>query len=278
MSWFLLLIAGSLLLAAGSAAGKEQEAGVLGDAAAFAAAVVVVAYFEIGRKLRTYQPIFVYAAQITGLAALLLTLAGLAFEQGTWVGQDRHGVFGWVASRRYGPLIVYLGIVGGLIGHTGFNTVLKYITPLTVSLAGQMEPILAPLIGWWLNVMQPPGLLTYIGGAVVLVATIIVIIATARRQAAEQAQQQQQQRCAGDDQEAAGLLAVERAVALSPASSGKLWPWGSGGRGSEQGLQLPQQLRPPAAGRYQLLGQGQQQAGEQDTTASGIGSSDQQLR
>jgi drug/metabolite transporter (DMT)-like permease len=252
----MLLPAGSLLLAAGSAAGKEQEAGVLGDAAAFAAAVVVVAYFEIGRKLRAYQPIFVYAAQITGLAALLLTLAGLAFEQGTWIGQDRHGVFGWLASRRYGPLIVYLGIVGGLIGHTGFNTVLKYITPLTVSLAGQMEPILAPLIGWWLNVMQPPGLLTYIGGAVVLVATIIVIIATARRQAADQAQQQQ--RCAGDDQEAAGLLAVERAVALSPAGSGKLWPWGSGpGRGSEQaGVQLPQQSRPPPGWVLPAVGPG----------------------
>lgn len=41
-----------------------------------------------------------------------------------------HGVFGWVASSAYAPWVVYLALGPGLVGHTGFNALLKYLTPL----------------------------------------------------------------------------------------------------------------------------------------------------
>jgi hypothetical protein len=54
---------------------------------------------------------------VTGLAALLLTLAALATEaKGQLIGADRHGVVGWVASKAYAPYIIWLGTVSGIVG------------------------------------------------------------------------------------------------------------------------------------------------------------------
>jgi hypothetical protein len=80
---------------------------------------------EAGKRLRAYQPVFVYAMPVTAIGATLLTLCGLAFEAHTFFGADRHGVFGWLASAHYAPFVIYLGAMGGIVGHTGLNTLLK---------------------------------------------------------------------------------------------------------------------------------------------------------
>ncbi|GBF99716.1 drug Metabolite transporter superfamily [Raphidocelis subcapitata] len=185
----LLALAGAVVLAAGAATGREgAEVTLRGDALAFAAAVAVVGYLQVGSRLRQYQPAFVYAAPVTGLAAAALTLTALVAEaRGSLVGGDRHGVFGWVASRAYAPFVIWLGTVSGIVGHTGFNTLLKYLSSLTISLAIQLEPLFGPVIGWAIGVASAPSPATWAGGAAVLAATCVVLASAARRQAAEAA-------------------------------------------------------------------------------------------
>lgn len=74
---------------------------------------------QVGRHLRTWMPIFVYACPVTALAAALLTVGGLVVDSGGLVGADRHGVLGWLASASYAPWVVYLAVGPGLVGHTG---------------------------------------------------------------------------------------------------------------------------------------------------------------
>ena len=41
----------------------------------------------------------------------------------------------------------YLAIGPGIVGHTGLNTVLKYLAPLVISLSTVTEPLIGSLIG-----------------------------------------------------------------------------------------------------------------------------------
>jgi hypothetical protein len=61
------------------------------------------------------------------MAATLLTVTGLLAESRSLFGApgQRHGAFGWLLSRHYAPFVVYLSTVPGIVGHQGFNTVLK---------------------------------------------------------------------------------------------------------------------------------------------------------
>lgn len=61
------------------------------------------------------------------------------------------------------------------------------MTPLLVSLAVQLEPLLGPALGWALGVAAAPGLFTWIGGSIVLLATLGATLATGRRQQQEEA-------------------------------------------------------------------------------------------
>eukprot|EP00882_Tetradesmus_deserticola_P022745 GHRQ01024691.1.p1 GENE.GHRQ01024691.1~~GHRQ01024691.1.p1 ORF type:complete len:425 (+),score=136.30 GHRQ01024691.1:465-1739(+) len=182
----LLAVAGCAVLASGAVSATETEATLLGDLAAFAAAVAVVAHWQAGKHLRTYQPVFVYSAPVTAFAAASLTVAGLAAEDRSIIGPNRHGIFGWVTSAHYAPVVVYLGAVPGVVGHQGFNTVLRYVSPLAVSLAVQFEPVVGPFLGWATGVSPAPGLYTYIGGSIMMVATIGATVASALRQQQEE--------------------------------------------------------------------------------------------
>jgi hypothetical protein len=61
------------------------------------------------------------------------------------------------------------------------------MTPLLVSLAVQLEPVLGPALGWACGVAAAPGLFTWIGGSIVLLATLGATLATAKRQQQEEA-------------------------------------------------------------------------------------------
>lgn len=56
---------------------------------------------------------------VTGLAALLLTLGAFLFEDASLVAAGRRGLMGWTADLHYLPYVAYLGIVPGIVGHTG---------------------------------------------------------------------------------------------------------------------------------------------------------------
>jgi drug/metabolite transporter (DMT)-like permease len=178
-----------VLLAWGSASGSAKAAGIWGDLASFLAAVAFCGYITVGRDLRSWMPIFVYTFPVTFTAALLLSLAGLAIDRHEFIGASHQGILGWTTSAHYAPYVVYLALGPGLVGHTGFNTLLRYMTTLTISLACQLETVMAPLIGWLLSVSAMPESVTYIGGAIVLAATMIVTVASNRRQQQEEARQ-----------------------------------------------------------------------------------------
>lgn len=87
-------------------------------------------------------------------------------------------------DKSYLPKIVYLAVVPGIVGHTGFNAVLKWMPALLVTLALTAEPLIGTVMGWAVHLAQVPGVWTYSGGAVLLSSTAIVVVAGDRRQQA----------------------------------------------------------------------------------------------
>lgn len=177
----------------------DLQVTLAGDFAGFLTAVFFCGYIVIGAHLRRWLPIFLYATPVTGFAALLLSIAAFSFEQGQWFGsggeaaQRRHqGVFGWLMDKSYLPKILYLAAVPGIIGHTGFNAVLKWMPPLLVTLALTAEPVIGTFMGWAVHLVHVPGVWTYSGGAVLLLSTAIVVIAGDRREQAAAAAHVQQ--------------------------------------------------------------------------------------
>ncbi len=70
--------AGAVVLSVGATGGREAEAGLAGDLSSLLASAVMVGYLSVGRRLRQWMPIFIYAFPVTGSAALALTLGAVA--------------------------------------------------------------------------------------------------------------------------------------------------------------------------------------------------------
>ena len=64
----------------------------------------------------------------------------------------------------------------------GFNTLLRYLDPLIISLACNMEPLIGSLLGWGAGVVSAPGAWTYVGGGLVMASTLVVSLASHRRE------------------------------------------------------------------------------------------------
>lgn len=155
-----------------------------GDFFGFLTAVFFCGYIIIGAHLRRWLPIFLYATPVTGFAALLLSIAALSTGQAQFLGIGSSGLFGWLMDKSYLPKILYLAVVPGIVGHTGFNAVLKWMPALLVTLALTAEPLIGTFMGWAVHLAQVPGVWTYSGGAVLLSSTVIVVIAGDWRQQA----------------------------------------------------------------------------------------------
>ena len=67
----------------------------------------------------------------------------MAFDGASVMAAGNGGVAGWLGSP-YWPVVVYLAFGPGIIGHTSFNLLLKYLHPLAISLPLVMEPVKAP--------------------------------------------------------------------------------------------------------------------------------------
>lgn len=52
------------------------------------------------------------------------------------------------AALCYAEVVAYLALGPGLVGHTGYNGVLRYVSPLVVSISLTMEPLFGSLLGW----------------------------------------------------------------------------------------------------------------------------------
>ena len=154
--------------------GEEQGDHVVtlyGDLLAFAGGVFVVGYIVCGRLLRTWMPIFLYAFPVTLIGGVLLIPASYILESDF----AEFGTFGWLAME-YLPWFLLLAAIAGFLGHTGLNTCLRYVSPLVVSVAVTLEPVIGTLIGWAFFDSGTPDFRTVVGGIILLVGLLMVVI------------------------------------------------------------------------------------------------------
>jgi hypothetical protein len=223
------------------------------------------------------------ALQVNGTAAAVLTAVGVLFEGARPWGGGARGVFGFVnkgrcvtpltwhhtalraharkthaltrawrcmyAVLRYAATTMYLSLVPGIVGHTSFNAVLKYISPMVVTLGARTrasaappcvrlrgrsadaipralaalraactaEPLIGSVIGWLAGVSRPPGARTYVGGFVLIAATMAVVRAEELRKAAAPPVAAAPAPAEGSDAAAcADAAAAARALELQP--------------------------------------------------------------
>ena len=164
------------------------EVTLIGNLFAFIGAVTVVGYLFSGRYLRSERnmPLFIYAFPVTFLSAIWLTPTSILLE-GTTFSQTipEIGVFGWL-DISWIFWVGYLSLGPGLMGHTGINAVLRWFSPLIISIALLFEPVIGGVIGWLLMGEISLGIWTIIGGCLMLLGAIIVKIEEANEQIIEE--------------------------------------------------------------------------------------------
>ncbi len=154
------------------------EVTIAGDAAAFLGAATVVGYLLAGRHLRSQRqiPIFVYAFPVTLGAGIWLAMAAITQEGASLTDTvPELSLFGW-SDAVWLSWIAYLSIGPGLMGHTGINTVLRWIAPITVSITLLFEPVVGGIIGWLWKGEITLGMWTLLGGPMMVAGAIMVTL------------------------------------------------------------------------------------------------------
>ena len=157
------------MLDAGDVQG-DRSVTVFGDQLAFFGAVFVVGYIVCGRILREWMPLFVYAFPVTLIGGLLLLPASWLLESNF----SDFGAFGYFTHQTLWWFIL-LAFIAGILGHTGLNYCLKYVSPLLISISVTLEPLLGSLIGWMFFSTGVPGLWTWIGGPILMLGIISIV-------------------------------------------------------------------------------------------------------
>ena len=157
------------MLDAGDVQG-DRSVTFFGDQLAFFGAVFVVGYIVCGRILREWMPLFVYAFPVTLIGGLLLLPA-------SWILESNFSDFGAFGYFTHQTLwwFVLLAFIAGILGHTGLNYCLKYVSPLLISISVTLEPLLGSLIGWMFFSTGVPGLWTWIGGPILMLGIISIV-------------------------------------------------------------------------------------------------------
>ena len=158
--------------------GDGGEVTLMGDFAAFLGAVTIVGYILVGRELRSNRdmPIFVYAFPVTMGAGIWLSIGTLLFEGSTTTTlQPESSILGWT-DPIWIVWVGYLSIGPGLCGHTGFNTVLRWIPPIIVSISMLLEPVIGALIGYMWTGDALIGLPTVVGGLMMMAGAMHVTL------------------------------------------------------------------------------------------------------
>jgi len=164
-----------------SAATVGPDPSLAGDSAAFLGAVAMAAYLWVGASLRRWTPLWLYAFPVTVTAAMTASLASLVIEGGVNPGGvGANGWFGWVHDSEFALLAFLSGFISGILGHSLAILSLKYVSPLVVSVALLLEPMLGSVIGWAAGQQGVPTLWTGVGGVVLLAGIVLVTLAQNR--------------------------------------------------------------------------------------------------
>ena len=157
------------MLDAGDVQG-DRSVTLFGDQLAFFGAVFVVGYIVCGRVLREWMPLFLYAFPVTLIGGLLLIPASWLLES----DYSDYGAFGYFGHETL-VWFVLLALIAGILGHTGLNYCLKYVSPLLISISVTLEPVLGSLIGWMFFSTGIPGFWTWIGGPILMLGILSII-------------------------------------------------------------------------------------------------------
>ena len=158
--------------------GDGGEVTLMGDLAAFLGALTIVGYILVGRELRSNRemPIFVYAFPVTLGAGIWLSLGTVLFEGSAVTSlHSESSILGWT-DPFWIVWVGYLSLGPGLCGHTGFNTVLRWMPPIIVSIAMLLEPVIGAIIGYVWTRDTLIGLPTVIGGLMMMAGAMHVTL------------------------------------------------------------------------------------------------------
>lgn len=146
---------------------EVSERALAGDLLALAGAAAAALYLLFGRRLRAHVSLGTHVLCCYGAAAAFLGLFAL-------VAGER--LFG-LSAEAYGWFLA-LALVPQLIGHSGYNWALRWVSTSLIAVVELGEPVLASLLAWWL-LAEVPGAKTVWGA--LLVFTGFVIAARAER-------------------------------------------------------------------------------------------------
>ena len=141
---------------------------VLGDVTALGCSFLFSAYFLLGKRLRRVLSTGTYVTGVYGVAAVFafaclfaMDLPLVDYSGRTWL------------------CFVLMALVPTMIGHTSFNSALRYIEAGRISAATLSEPVLAGLVAWfaWGEAVTGQG----VAGYVLISASVLVLVLDRRR-------------------------------------------------------------------------------------------------
>ncbi|CAM6121130.1 unnamed protein product [Calypogeia fissa] len=196
-------VIGVAVLATGTGVERDAQSTYIGDFIALCASAAMAGYLTVGKKLRSWMPLFVYQFPVTVLTAIILGTAGLLLEGWNSSGHGNiSGLFGWF-RKDYFLRTIYLAIGPGLVGHVGYSFVLRYSSPLVMPTGLSLQPVIGSLIGWAVGLYSIPGMMTILGGTVTLGGTLFVSCASAKQKEHLQPKESEEyKQPATDDEEA----------------------------------------------------------------------------
>jgi drug/metabolite transporter (DMT)-like permease len=134
-----------------------------GDLLALLGAVGASAYMLIGRRIRPKLHLVAYAFTVYGIAAVALTVTAIVM---------RCSFLGYTATAY--AMMVLLGLISSLIGHTCINFVLRHLRSYIVSVAMLGEPVAAAILAFFF-IHEIPEWLEIIGCGVMLAGIYLSI-------------------------------------------------------------------------------------------------------
>jgi len=139
-----------------------------GNLLAVGGAIGAAGYILAGRKLRANINVLGYVTFVYSVAALLLLIISIFLN---------YSFFKYNLETYL--LLLAIGLIPQVIGHTTFNWALKFFSATTISIVILGEPIGASLLAW-LVLAEPISNTKIAGGLVIILGVVSVIVAESR--------------------------------------------------------------------------------------------------
>lgn len=165
-----IALAGGLLIGiplgeAGTAetieATAERDTTLIGATLSWIGAIAVSVYMLIGRKLRAKLPVIPYLWLVYGIATLVMLVVILVTATPI-IGFSTEGYL----------VLLAMGLIPQLIGHSSLNYVLEYFPATLVSMFAQLEPIGSAILAFIIFSELPPPQQIF-GSAIIIFGVLV---------------------------------------------------------------------------------------------------------